>query len=94
MKKTLVIAFAALLMAACTENEEKLKQRAEELCRYIPDKELQEQSKDYMTADFYAVLDTMFNLLPEFEGMDYEWLYYFVSGNDGSNPNSASTPWS
>ena len=66
-------AFAALLMAACTENEEKLKQRAEELCRYIPDKELQEQSKDYMTADFYAVLDTMFNLLPEFEGMDYEF---------------------
>jgi hypothetical protein len=86
MKKTLVIAFAALLLAACTENEEKLKQRAEELCRYIPDKELQEQSKDYMTADFYAVLDTMFNLLPEFEGMDYEWLYYFVSGNDGSKP--------
>ena len=37
-----------------------------------------------MTADFYAVLDTMFNRLPEFEGMDHEWLYYFVTGNGGT----------
>lgn len=37
-----------------------------------------------MTADFYAVLDTMFNQLPEFEAMDHEWLYYFVTGNGGT----------
>ena len=84
MKKTLIITLAALLLAACTSNEEKLKQRAEELCRYIPDHELLEQSKDYMTADFYAVLDTMFNRLPEHEAMDHEWLYYFVTGNGGT----------
>ena len=75
---------AALLMAACTSNEEQLRKRAEELCRYIPDHSLTEQSKEYMTADFYAVLDTMFNLLPEFEAMDHEWLYYFVTGNGGT----------
>ena len=84
MKKTLIITIAALLLVACASNEEKLKQRAEELCRYIPDHELLEQSKDYMTADFYAVLDTMFNRLPAHEAMDHEWLYYFVTGNGGT----------
>lgn len=72
-------------MVACNNNEEKqLKERAAELCKYIPDHELLEQSRDYMTEDFYAVLDTMFNLLPEFEALDHEWLYYFVTGNGGT----------
>lgn len=84
MKKLTTITLAALMLAACTSNEAKLKQRAEELCRYIPDHELREESKDYMTADFYAVLDSMFNLLPEFEAMDHEWLHYFVTGNGGT----------
>ena len=84
MKKILVFAFAALLLAACTDSEKQLKERAAELCKYIPDHELLEKSKDYMTADFYAVLDTMFNQLPEFEAMDHEWLYYFVTGNGGT----------
>ena len=84
MKKILILAFAALLLAACTDSEKQLKERAAELCQYIPDHELLEKSKDYMTADFYAVLDTMFNQLPEFEAMDHEWLYYFVTGNGGT----------
>lgn len=84
MKRLTTLTLAALLLAACTSNEAKLKQRAEELCRYIPDHELREESKDYMTADFYAVLDTMFNHLPEHEAMDHEWLYYFVTGNGGT----------
>ena len=61
-----------------------MNERAAELCQYIPDHELLEKSKDYMTADFYAVLDTMFNHLPEHEAMDHEWLYYFVTGNGGT----------
>lgn len=84
MKRLPTLTLAALLLAACTSNEAKLKQRAEELCRYIPDHELREESKDYMTADFYAVLDTMFNHLPEHEAMDHEWLHYFVTGNGGT----------
>ena len=84
MKKILIFALAALLFAACSDSEKKLKERAAELCQYIPDHELLEKSKDYMTADFYAVLDTMFNQLPEFEAMDHEWLYYFVTGNGGT----------
>ena len=84
MKKILILAFAALMFAACSDSEKQLKERAAELCKYIPDHELLEKSKDYMTADFYAVLDTMFNHLPEFEAMDHEWLYYFVTGNGGT----------
>ncbi len=84
MKKILIFALAALLFAACSDSEKQLKERAAELCQYIPDHELLEKSKDYMTADFYAVLDTMFNQLPEFEAMDHEWLYYFVTGNGGT----------
>lgn len=84
MKKLLIVIIAAALLSACNSNQNQLQKRAEELCKYIPDHELLEQSKDYMTDDFYAVLDTMFNHLPEFEAMDHEWLYYFVTGNGGT----------
>ena len=85
MKKQTITTLAVVLLAACaTNNEEQLKKRAGELCRYIPDHELREEARDFMTADFYAVLDTMFNYLPEFEAMDHEWLYYFVTGNGGT----------
>ena len=84
MKHLQILILAVLLLAACADTEEKLRERAEVLCAYIPDHQLLEQAKNYMTADFYAALDTMFNLLPEFEGMDHEWLYYFVTGNGGT----------
>ena len=70
-------------MTACFDEEEQLRKRAAELCKYIPDHELRAESRDYMTEDFYNVLDTMFNL-PELEAMDHEWLYYFVTGNGGT----------
>lgn len=84
MKKTLLLLATALLMAACENQEAQLKERAAELCKYIPDHELREESREYMTADFYNVLDTMFNHLPKFEAMTHEWLYYFVTGNGGT----------
>jgi hypothetical protein len=84
MKNWFVFILLAVVCAACTDNKEQLRQRATELCQYIPDHELLEQSRDYMTADFYTVLDTMFNHLPEHEAMDHEWLYYFVTSNGGT----------
>lgn len=83
MKKLLLLLAAGLLMTACFDEEEQLRKRAAELCKYIPDHELRAESRDYMTEDFYNVLDTMFNL-PELEAMDHEWLYYFVTGNGGT----------
>ena len=84
MKKALVIISAALLLVACADSQRKLMKRAEELCAYIPDHELLEKSKEFMTPDFYAVLDTMFYRLPAHEALDHEWLYYFVTGNGGT----------
>lgn len=84
MKKIFIMLAVAMLMAGCGNKEQQLKDRAAELCKYIPDHELREESRDYMTEDFYNVLDTMFNLMPEFEAMDHEWLYYFVTGNGGT----------
>ena len=84
MKRTLIIIIAATLLVACGDTQKQLMNRAEELCKYIPDHELLEKSKDFMTADFYAVLDTMFYRLPAHEAMDHEWLYYFVTSNGGT----------
>ena len=84
MKRALLILATALLLTACGESEKQLMERAAELCKYIPDHELLEQSRDYMTEDFYNVLDTMFYRLPNHEAMDHEWLYYFVTGNGGT----------
>ena len=87
MKQIVIIILAALLLAACGNKEQQLQERAAELCRYIPDHKLSPESKPFMTEDFYAVLDTMFNHLPEQEEMDCEWLYYFVTGNGGTIPD-------
>ena len=84
MKRILTIIIAATLLVACGDTQKQLMNRAEELCQYIPDHELLEKSKEFMTADFYAVLDTMFYRLPAHEAMDHEWLYYFVTGNGGT----------
>ena len=83
MRKILFCTLLAVLLAAC-QNSQTLEQRAFELCAYIPDHELLEKSRDYMTEDFYAVLDTMFYRLPQHEALDHEWLYYFVTGNGGT----------
>ena len=84
MKRTLILILTAVSLVACGDSQKQLMNRAEELCKYIPDHALLEKSKEFMTADFYAVLDTMFYRLPAHEAMDHEWLYYFVTGNGGT----------
>ena len=83
MRRILFYTLLAVIFAACQKSQTP-EQRAAELCAYIPDHELLEKSRDYMTEDFYAVLDTMFYRLPQHEAMDHEWLYYFVTGNGGT----------
>ena len=83
MRNSIFCVVLAVVLTACQKTQ-TLEQRAAELCAYIPDHELLEKSRDYMTPDFYAVLDTMFYRLPQHEAMDHEWLYYFVTGNGGT----------
>lgn len=83
MRNVLFCLVLVVVFAACQKSQ-TLEERAAELCAYIPDHELLEKSRDYMTEDFYAVLDTMFYCLPQHEAMDHEWLYYFVTGNGGT----------
>ena len=83
MRRILFYILLAVTLAACQKSQ-TLEERAAELCAYIPDHELLEKSRDYMTPDFYAVLDTMFYRLPQHEALDHEWLYYFVTGNGGT----------
>ena len=83
MRRILFYILLAVTLAACQKSQ-TLEERAAELCAYIPDHELLEKSRDYMTEDFYAVLDTMFYRLPQHEALDHEWLYYFVTGNGGT----------
>ena len=87
----LAIVCGALTLSACSNSQKQLQKRATELCAYIPDHQLLERSQDYLTPDFYALLDTMFNHLPEHEAMDHEWLYYFVTGNGGTIANYTVT---
>ena len=86
MKKTFLftILFTVFALAACTDSQQQLSRRAALLCQYVPDHQLKEQSQDYMTKDFYTLLDTMFNHLPEYEEVAHEWIYYFVTGNGGT----------
>jgi len=84
MKKIAVFLFSVLLFASCDNQEEQLCERAAELCQYLPDHALSQESQNFMTPDFYAVLDTVFNRLPEYEAMDHEWLHYFVTSNGGT----------
>jgi len=83
MKRILFCLLLVTALVAC-QKAPRLEERAAQLCAYIPDHRLLEQSRDYMTPDFYAVLDTMFYRLPAHEAMDHEWLYYFVTGNGGT----------
>lgn len=93
MKHTILLAIVCgtLTLSACSNSQKQLQKRAAELCAYIPDHQLLERSQDYLTPDFYALLDTMFNHLPEHEAMDHEWLYYFVTGNGGTIANYTVT---
>ena len=90
MKSNVSIIALALLcgvavFCSCADNEKELQTRAEELCKYIPDHELLPEAKEHMTSELYDALEESFALALE-EPMDYDWVYYFVSGNGGSIP--------
>lgn len=81
MKKLFVLIVAAACLIGCGTTEKQLNERAAELCKHIPDLHQLEQSRDFLTKDFYAVLDTMVNL-PEATPLEHQWDWWFVAADD------------
>lgn len=81
MKKLFALIVAAACLIGCGTTEKQLQQRAAELCKHIPDLHRLEQSREFLTEDFYAVLDTMVNL-PEATPLEHQWEWWFVASDD------------
>ena len=81
MQRIFLVVILAVMLAAC-RHEQCLEQRAANLCKYIPDCGSLEKSRDYLTPDFYAILDTMCHQLPEHEVMDHQYNHWFVTDDD------------
>ena len=81
MKKILIYA-AMLLVTACNNSVKSIEKQAQGLCKHIPDLESLEQSEDYMTEDYYALLHKMSDM-PDITPVLHEWEFWFVSA-DGS----------
>ena len=89
MKRLFILACLLLPLVSCGPKKVDLAKRALELCKYIPDHELDPNAKKFMTPEFYDALYEAFNApVEEEEGEigDNEWLYYFVTGNGGAKP--------
>lgn len=92
MRITRIILFAAAVAAltlsasSCGNRSRKgLDSIVLDLCKYIPDHGLREDAKDNLTASYYDAYSGALDAIPDNDGMigDEEFLYYFVSGQDG-----------
>lgn len=72
-----------LMMISCVGTRDRLTEQAGILRSHIPDQQQLELSREYLTEDFFSILDTLFYGLPEHEAMDHEWSHYFVTSNGG-----------
>jgi hypothetical protein len=55
------------------------------MCKYIPDHGLRDDAGENLTKSYYDAYSGALDAIPENDGMigDEEFLYYFVSGQDG-----------
>ena len=71
---------AAVMLVGCNTSEQQLRERAEEVCGYVPYHEDLERSQSFLTEEFYAVLDTMFHL-PDETPVLHEWEFWFCASD-------------
>ena len=88
MKRVLAILFLLFPFLSCYQPKTFLTDRTLELCQYIPDHVLKPEAKEAMTPDFFRALSEAFDAPVADYGEigDNEWLWYFVTGNGGSEP--------
>ena len=77
-----------VLLTACNPAHRELRLRASELCRYTPNPDCLERSKDYLTEDYYNTLEQMM-AQPDSTPVLHEWEFWFVAA-DGSPIASCS----
>jgi hypothetical protein len=88
MKRYLFYLGLIVSVISCGQSKVDLSERTLELCRFIPDHVLKPEAKDAMTPEFFQALSEAFDapVADYMEIGDNEWLWYFVTGNDGSEP--------
>ena len=78
----LLIFVIGVVLASCGARQQALKDRAGELCRYLPDVDKLELSKTALTEEFYSALEAMI-AIPDSTEVLHEWEFWFVAA-DGS----------
>ena len=84
----LVMAVCALILVGC-RRPMPTNERVLEICRHIPNPEQLEDSRPFLTADFYETLESMINL-PDSTEVLHEWEFWFVTA-DGSPMSEGQT---
>ena len=66
-------------------SKKALDKKVLDMCKYIPDHGLREDAKDNLTASYFDAYSGALDAIPYNDGMigDEDFLYYFVSGQDG-----------
>ncbi len=66
-------------------SDKELKAIVLDMCKYIPDHGLRDDAEENLTKSYFDAYSGALNSIPENDGMigDEEFLYYFVSGQDG-----------
>ena len=87
-RQLLLMAFALLPLVACHSVQEKVEERAMDLCSFIPGHELPDNADQYLTDSYLRACKEAMDI-PEW--MEYageigekEFLFYYLSGNGDS----------
>lgn len=81
-----VVAAVSFTASSCGSRADKeLKAVVLDMCKYIPDHGLREDAGNNLTQSYFKAYSDALNSVPDNSGMigDEEFLYYFVSGQDG-----------
>lgn len=80
MKRLCSALLPLLILASCNHADRALRERAAELCNYIPDVECLEASHPYLTEDYFTALEVMI-AQPDSTPVLHEWEFWFVSAD-------------
>ena len=80
MTRILFLFLTLVLLASCNHADRALRERAAELCGFIPDVENLERSRPYLTEEYFSTLEVMI-AQPDSTAVLHEWEFWFVSAD-------------